>query len=150
VNAKPNATGNNAEQFVIGQIHAAEFEEVDRKEILDYGRLPGQRIYAAQVDIGQSIYGTKRRVDLVLRCDKYPEGLIIQIKWQQSPGSVDEKFPYEVECIKQDKLPTVIVIEGGGYKDGALDWLHCQESKVERLLGVLNFGDFSRWLQKVR
>lgn len=49
----------------------------------------------------------------------------IECKWQQSPGSVDEKLPYlylnAVE--KYPEQDIIILLDGGGYKAGAKAWL---------------------------
>jgi len=34
-----------------------------------------------------------------------------------------EKFPFLIENIKKNKLQTIIIIDGGGYKNSALKWL---------------------------
>ncbi len=48
----------------------------------------------------------------------------IECKWQQSSGSVDEKFPYLfLNCTEKMTEPHIIVLlDGGGAKQGAIDW----------------------------
>lgn len=49
----------------------------------------------------------------------WPDGLVIQCKWQASSGSVEEKYPFEVLNIQKDEYPTIIVLDGGGYSKGS-------------------------------
>ena len=88
-----------------------------------------QPIYSTQVIVGDTIYNTKRKCDLILfHPDKFPNKLVIECKWQGTPGSVDEKYPFLVLNIKKLNVPTVIVLDGGGYKEGASKWLKEQVS----------------------
>jgi len=104
-----------------------------------------QPIFSQQVFTGQNIYGKDRRIDLILyEPHKWPDCLVIQCKWQSSSGSVDEKFPFEVECIAEDAFPTIIILDGGGYSDGAKDWLMRQRGK-RNLIEVLDLGGLMRW-----
>ncbi len=62
-----------------------------------------QSIYARQVKAGKDIYGKRRFVDLMLYHPwLWPHCMVIQCKWQASPGSVEQKFPFEVLSIQQD------------------------------------------------
>ena len=89
-----------------------------------------QPFYTHQFPISQSLYeGKDTRADLILyHPEKHPEFLIIECKWQQGGGSVDEKYPYLVLNIKQNyPYETMIVIDGGGYSRGAIRWLKQQQ-----------------------
>ncbi len=104
--------------------------------------------FSAQCTIGESIYGTIRKADFVLRHPKlWPAGLVIQCKWQASSGSVDEKYPYEVACINHLSIPTIIVLDGGGYKPGAKDWL-LEQAGSGNLLHVFDMGQFARFCSR--
>ena len=104
-----------------------------------------QPIFAQQVVTGKNIYGKKRHVDVILyHPSKWTDCLVIQCKWQASAGSVDEKFPFEVECIAHDPYPVVIILDGGGYSDGAKAWLMEQRGK-RNLVDVIDHDGFMRW-----
>ena len=104
--------------------------------------------FSTQCSIGESIYGTTRKVDFVLRHPNlWPTGLVIQCKWQASAGSVDEKYPYEVACINHLSFPTVIFLDGGGYKAGAKAWLHTQAG-CGNLKDVFDMGEFARFYSR--
>ncbi len=84
---------------------------------------------------------------IVYHPEKWPMGLWIEAKWQQSGGSVDEKYPYLVANLK--KYPayhSIIVLDGGGYKAGAEAWLRTQTDGI--LLHVFNMVQFQIWTNK--
>ena len=103
--------------------------------------------YAKQVFIGSGIYQTDIYVDFyIVGLPKMPSGLIIECKWQESVGSVDEKLPY-LNLNIQDSYPApaIIVIGGEGMRNGAIEWLKKQESKNSNLLGVQSLERFIAW-----
>ena len=73
----------------------------------------------------RSIYGHNGKTEFFLISKKYNLEILIECKWQQSNGSVDEKLPYlYLNCI--EALPEkqiIIVIDGDGWKKGAIQWL---------------------------
>lgn len=78
----------------------------------------------------------------MLNTAKFPDGLIIECKWQQSAGSVDEKFPFLYLNIMKCRDPTVVVIDGGGYKPSALPWLKSMANPASALMGVWSLQEF--------
>jgi predicted Rossmann-fold nucleotide-binding protein len=74
----------------------------------------------------------------------------MSFKWQQVAGSVDEKFPYlYLNCIEtMSENEIILIVDGGGYKDGALAWLKdaVQEKKYQNNLAkeirVFSLVDF--------
>ena len=122
---RPEKTGRDFEKFIALKL---DDQDID---------------YKPQVHVGESIYGTKRTVDFVAEVPGYPDGLVLQIKYQAIAGSVDEKFPYEVLCIDAGNMPTAIVLDGGGYKQKAAAWLKDQVEKTPNLVAVLEgTGEF--------
>jgi len=81
---------------------------------------------------------------LLFHPTRHPDNLIIESKWQESKGSVDEKFPFLVANIRE-RYPhaTIVVLDGGGYKKQANLWLRAQIDR--RLLHVFNMQEFQRW-----
>lgn len=103
-----------------------------------------QSIFAGQVNVGTNIYGNRRAVDFILyHPQRWPNCLVLQCKWQTSSGSVDEKYPFEVECIAQGGFETIIVLDGGGYSQGARQWLLAQRGK-RNLVDVCNRDEIQR------
>ena len=80
---------------------------------------------------------------MVFHPHRWPDYLCIQCKWQASAGSVEEKFPFEIECIAQGPFPTIIVLDGGGYSNGAHQWLLAQRGK-RKLIDVYDMTEITR------
>lgn len=108
----------------------------------------GERVYATQCKSDVAIldvYGRRRKLDFALAAtDKWSAGLAIEVKWQVSGGSVDEKFPYEVMSIAKSPVPYVIVADGGGASEEAIAWLREQTSEPN-IIGVFTLGEFGRF-----
>lgn len=91
-----------------------------------------------------TLYGGQMRIDFfVFNRTKWPEGLAIECKWQSSPGTVDEKFPYVVENLKSLPVPSVIMLAGGGYRPAALEWIKSQANS--RLTIVESIDSAIKW-----
>lgn len=107
-------------------------------------------IVERQKRIGHSIYNHHLKADMfVWGVPGYDNGLIIESKWQQRGGSVDEKFPYLVENIRvKYPCPTIVVYGGDGAKPGAITWLR---SKVDgrKLLHVMTIDEFLQWMNQL-
>lgn len=106
------------------------------------------RLFVAQYPIGHSIYGLPLQTDFwISGAPGYPNGLAIEVKWQQSQGSVDEKFPYLALNIKQCyPCPALVIADGGGQRPGALQWLRGQAEG--NLLGVFTLAEFLAWANR--
>ena len=109
-------------------------------------RILEQAIFTDQFIIPKgSIYDQDVRCDFILyHPTKHPKCLVIECKWQESAGSVDEKFPYFVQNIK-DRYPyaTIVLIDGGGCKPKAKEWLKKQEDG--KLIHVFTMSEFQKW-----
>lgn len=95
-----------------------------------------------------TIYGTVGRTEflLVLK-NKY---IRIECKWQQSSGSVDEKYPYLFENMK--RVPeqfVVVLLDGGGYKPSARSWLKSQcLNCTTKDIKLFDMAEFMAWSNK--
>lgn len=142
---RANKTGNRLEMFVESILKAEGYEEFwnHKEQVFANRKSVGGKQYAKQVVVGDSIYGNKVRCDvLVLNKDKFPDGLIIECKWQQSKGSVDVKFPFNVFNIMKIGVPTIILIDGGGYSKKSFEWLKGQAGAERALIGVYTMSEF--------
>ena len=113
-------------------------------------KLLKQRIYTRELPLGKGIYKTDLACDFAVSNPDSTDGdLLIECHWQESSGTTDEKYPYFVKNI-QDCYPAkarvVIVIGGGGYRPGALEWLKGQVS--DRLKRVVTLDDFHSVMSK--
>lgn len=98
--------------------------------------------------IGRGIYDTPLYADFYIQArDEYPIGLIIESKWQDISGSVDEKLPYLVLNVKECyPCPAIIVLHGGGFRPGAEQWLRRQID--DRLIYVFRLEEFLSWCNR--
>ncbi len=141
---RANYTGDALEQVIHSTLERKGYTFVPKREF-DKARSLDQPVFTTQFPIGRGIYGTELRCDFILfDPHKHPDCLVIESKWQESGGSVDEKFPYLVHNIQQ-KYPcaAIVVVDGGGAKPGAVAWLRSQEDK--RLVHVFSMMEFQRW-----
>ncbi|UZE92215.1 MAG: hypothetical protein IB616_05780 [Methanosarcinales archaeon] len=120
-------TGIQLEKVIYNRLSDKGYSWVDKKHF-DPTRYLEQPIFSTQYHIGKSIYETDLNCDFIIyHPEKHPNCLIIESKWQESTGSVDEKFPYLVANIKEKfPCPSIVVLDGGGYKSGAEKWLRNQ------------------------
>nr|WP_233417933.1 Dam family site-specific DNA-(adenine-N6)-methyltransferase [Rickettsia conorii] len=79
--------------------------------------------------------------------ERHPNCLVIESKWQQSGGSVDEKYTDLVLNIKKQGIyDTIIIIDGDGYKKEALK---CFKDQVgSNLIEVFSMSEFTSWVNK--
>ena len=72
-----------------------------------------------------SIYGLTSFVDFLWIDRAKGIRTAIECRWQQSSGTVDEKFPYVLANIGDQLIgpSKIIFIDGGGYRPEALAWL---------------------------
>ena len=98
------------------------------------------------VDVGYGIYGGTAKAEIVAHNSKrFPNGLIVKPYWQSVSGSADQKFPYMVLTARQSyELPSVIVYAGGGYQEGAIEWLRGEVD--DQLVAVLHVEEFAEWI----
>lgn len=92
----------------------------------------------------------------MLKSKKHKYETRIECKWQRSTGSIDEKFPYlYLNCIEaMPEKNIIIIIDGGGCKQGALNWLKnsIQEFKYQndnsKNIRVFSLMEFITWANK--
>ena len=87
-------TRNKIESFIENILAKKDYQFVDSKKFKPATYLE-QPIYSRKVRIGKSIYGTDLLCDfIVYHPQKHPNCLVIEARWQESSGTVDEKYPY--------------------------------------------------------
>lgn len=124
-------------------------EKLRLETLLYYATVPKR--YGKQVYIGKGIYETDIKVDFyVVGLSTIPNRLIIECKWQQTPGSVDEKFPYlnlNIQEHYQEK--TIVIIAGTSAREGAINWFEKRVKDNPSLLAVYNSMDsFMAWANR--
>jgi hypothetical protein len=86
----------------------------------------GVQVYE-EVPIGTSIIGKQRRVDLLVLQERTQSAYAIECKYQDSPGTVDEKIPYALRDLTAMPLPGIITYAGSGFSTGVLHLLQGSE-----------------------
>jgi hypothetical protein len=145
--SKANKTGNTLERFVQQALNDRGYVEFwnHKKQLFDNRKIVGGKQYSKQLCVGQTIYETDRVVDFfVFNRERFPKDLIIECKWQQSGGSVDEKYPLLVFNIVKTGIPTVILLDGGGYRKQAMAWLKDQVNPKGAIIGVWTMAEFQK------
>jgi len=140
-------TGNRLESFVKEALKEREYTEVwnHKNAIFDNRKLIGGKQYAQQVPVGMTIYNSPRKCDfLIVNRALFPDDLIIECKWQQVAGSVDEKYPFLYFNILKTGIPTVVLLDGAGYKKTAMEWLKEQVHPKSALIAVYSMAEFQK------
>lgn len=142
-----NLTGSRLKKFIENTIIENGYKYIDNKKFKPAIYLD-QPIYSKRFCVGQSIYKTNLFVDLIIyHPQKHPDCLVIKSKWQQGPGSVDEKYPYIILNIqKQCPYDCIFILDGGGYKKEAEKWIRNQVGG--KLLKVFTMSEFQKWANK--
>lgn len=142
-----NRTGNQLESHVEHALHEHGYTLFPdhKKQLFANREAVGGKQYGRHVLVGPSIYESPRIVDfLVINKDKFPDGLVIECKWQESGGSVDEKYPFLCYNIYRTGVPTIILLDGGGYRKAAETWLRGQAGEDRAVWKVWNLMEFMK------
>lgn len=101
-----------------------------------------------------NIYGRSGRTEFLVRSAKHDLTIRIEAKWQQGPGSVDEKFPYTyLNAIEFDEDEVIILVGGDGFREGAVNWLRTAAAarywvpatKPNKRIRVMDPTEFLTW-----
>jgi len=133
-------------EFVDSQLLESGYRFVEKLKIDDFDkmRLP---VYSKNVAIGMNIYNNSRKGHfLVYHPEKWPKGLVVEVRWQGVNGTVDEKFPFIVMNIKRSGLETVIVMGGENLKPKVVQWV--QNQIGYRLIEVFDPIEFQNWVME--
>jgi hypothetical protein len=119
-----NSSGNTLEKTIIATLASKGFAVANYRQWAKNPATYGTEILLCNVPF-ETIYGHPGNTEFLLRSARYALEIRIECKWQQSAGSVDEKFPYlYLNCVEQmPEQQILIVVDGGGAKAGAVAWL---------------------------
>ena len=81
----------------------------------------GLKVYR-EIRIGKSIIGKDRCIDVFCISDA-GKAFAIECKYQESPGTVDEKIPYALEDLRALPMTGCITYAGQGFSEGVLHML---------------------------
>lgn len=151
-----NSSGKILEQMVVSTFKAKGFEVIKYRKWQDDPDSYGAELLLKNVPY-QTIYGHNGNTEFLLKSQKHDLEIRIECKWQQSAGSVDEKFSYLylncIESIPEEKI--IIIVDGGGYKNGALQWLKDAaasgkyQDKRTKDIKVFSLVEFISWANRI-
>ena len=93
-----------------------------------------------EVPVGRRLWGSKRRIDVVLTHRESRQSLGTECKVQTSRGSAEEKIPATILDIAAWPIPGIIVFSGEGFSQEFRSYLHASGKAVE-------FEDLEDWLR---
>jgi hypothetical protein len=94
----------------------------------------------------KNMYGGDSRSEFVIRWDMMHRIIRLECKWQQSSGSVDEKFVYMFGNALLVPEPEIIfLIDGEGYRPCELSWLKTEAAKAPKTIRVFSMTEFTQW-----
>ena len=151
-----NSSGNTLEQTIIATLSSKGFPvELYRQWVKDPAAYPCD-IVLRNVPY-ETLYGHRGNTEFLLLSERYDLTIRIECKWQQSAGSVDEKYPYlYLNCVQQmPENNIIIVVDGGGAKPGAVTWLRraCEErlflpADSPKSITMMNLVEFMTWANR--
>ncbi len=150
---KANSSGNTLEATIESTLVGKGFMPMKYREWEKNKKKYGAKLILKNVPF-YTIYEHSGYTEFLLKDDTDNHDIRIECKWQQVSGSVDEKFPYlYLNCIEAMKEKDIIlVIDGDGYKDGAIKWLKdavksrvYQKYDCEKNIRVFNLKEFIIW-----
>ncbi|WP_103639627.1 PD-(D/E)XK nuclease superfamily protein [Campylobacter concisus] len=151
-----NSSGNVLEQAVISTMTAKDFALVSYSKWAKHPGAYGGELLLKNVPY-DTIYGHSGKTEFLLKSAARGLEIRIECKWQQAAGSVDEKFPYlYLNCIEaMPENHIIILVDGGGYKQGAIKWLNTavnrrryQSQNNGKTIQVMKLVEFIRWANK--
>lgn len=152
-----NRSGKVLESSIQNLFHQHGFAEVSYKLWKEHPSRYGTELLLRDAPY-TSIYGHQGKTEFLALSQRLNLELRIECKWQQSSGSVDEKFPYlYLNCIfAMPENNIAIVVDGGGAKPAAISWLKNAALKrhlippemPDKNIKVQSLSEFMAWANK--
>ncbi len=76
-----------------------------------------------EVSLGKTIIGKNRHIDVFALRRSDQKALALECKYQQVPGTTDEKIPYALQDLEALWIPGCLVYAGEGWSQGVLHTL---------------------------
>ncbi len=80
-----------------------------------------------EVNMGKSIIGKNRRVDVLVINDEQNKAVALECKYQSVPGTADEKIPYTIQDSNAMQMDAFVVYGGEGFSKGIFHMLEASE-----------------------
>ncbi|MDR1912773.1 MAG: hypothetical protein LBQ52_10585 [Helicobacteraceae bacterium] len=153
---KSNVSGSQLEEAVKTVLIAKGFELVGYSQWVKNPKNYSDELLLKNVPF-KSIYGHIGKTEFLLISKRRDMKIRIECKWQQTSGSVDEKLPYlylnVIEAMPEQTI--MILIDGKGWRDGAIKWLenaaakrkYVAEQNAKEIM-IFKIVDFFAWANK--
>jgi hypothetical protein len=151
---KTNITGNQLEIAVQTVLLNKGFEIEMYRKWQKHQENYGDELLLKNVPF-TTIYEHNGNTEFLLQSKKYNLKIRIECKWQQVAGSVDEKLPYlylnAIEAMGEEDI--MVLIDGNGWKKGAVRWLknavsnklYTTEKNNNKNIMIFTLADFFTW-----
>ena len=113
-----------------------------------------QTRYTLRGGEGGNLYGMGALISAFVHpCQKFPQGLAVDITSQNSPGTAYQKVAFKVySAAKTWKVPCILVIDGNGAcmpeaRRWARAWHRTNRQRYPHFIGVLTFTEFRAWCE---
>ena len=155
--AAANRNGGMVEQALMPIFLGCGFKIFSEKEVKNNPTLIDGLNKYILTNVGYvSIYGSnKSRTEyLIVYIDRR---IRVEVKFQASAGSVDEKYPYMMlnGIYAYPEKEVIFLVDGGGYKQGARKWLQDQidndwleYKSTGKSIKLMNIGEFIAYFTK--
>jgi hypothetical protein len=110
-----------------------------KKEVVRLGQTLGLKT-EEEVPLGRRLWGSKRRIDVVITHPETRQSLGIECKVQSTKGSAEEKIPATIMDITAWPIPGIVVFSGDGFSPEFRSYLYSSGKAVE-------FVDLEDWLR---
>lgn len=149
------SSGSTLESMVIGAIANKGLEVIMYRHWEKNKEQYGNELLLRHVPY-TTIYGHNGNTEFLIMSEQRNISTRIECKWQQTNGSVDEKFPYLfANCVEQlQESHIIILLDGGGAKPGAVEWLNqvClkynNDPSANKIIEVMDVMKFTCWVNQ--
>jgi len=155
--SRANRSGKTLEKSIVSILQTKGFAVVPYRSYTKNPSRHGTELLLCNAPY-QTIYGHLGTTEFLLESQKLNLRIRIECKWQQTSGSVDEKFPYVyLNCIEaMPEKDIIIVADGTGAKAGAMKWLreavaakrYTDSSNDDKTVRVMSIVEFMTWANK--
>ncbi|MAG24658.1 4-diphosphocytidyl-2C-methyl-D-erythritol kinase [Candidatus Pacearchaeota archaeon] len=149
--AEANRSGRLLERFVIETMRSHGFiiqpysVDADNRDWISPNRVLTNVPY-------KSIYGfAGARSEFVIVAETLDRRIRVECKYQESAGSIDEKFPYmHRNALIVPEREVIFLLGGVGAKPGAVEWLRreCETESGGKILSVHDMHSFPSWAKQ--
>jgi hypothetical protein len=108
---------------------------------LDVHYGPSGLVVYTEVSLGKTIIGKNRKLDLFVLREADQRALALETKYQEVPGTTDEKIPYALQDLEALWIPGCLVYAGPGWSKGVL---HTLEGSRRAVHCLPRSSDFAR------